>query len=101
MTDELLSLHLLVVSASAPLHQSMQQGAAALSIPIEVVEANNAESARQMLARRIDLAFIDSALGRDACATIVRAGRAAARPPFLVLLADAQTAHVSDGDGVA
>ena len=101
MTDELLSLRLLVVSDSGLLRDGMHHGAASLKAPAEAIAAADASAACQMLADRVDIVFIDSALGREQCATIVRAARAARKPPFLILLADAKAEHVFDCDGLA
>jgi CheY-like chemotaxis protein len=100
MTDELVSMRVLIASASAPLRDGMHRGAASLSVPVETIEAADAATARQTLTQRVDITFIDSALGHEACATVARAARAASKAPFVVLLADGQ-AEQFDYDGVA
>lgn len=86
MTDDLLSLRVLVVSGSGADHDLFRQAASQAKVPVEVVEANGAASAGPAISGGVDLAFIDMSLGADATGQVTAAARAAAKPPFTVLL---------------
>jgi CheY-like chemotaxis protein len=102
MIDELLSLRILTVSGAPHLRDLLRQGAASISVPIEVVEANDAGAARDAIAQGLDLIYIDGALGREQRAAVLRAARSARKPPFVILLADRDGAVESfDSDGLA
>lgn len=87
MTDELLLLHVLNVSASPRDHELLRQAAATSSVPIELVEADDAVAACRLLGGGADLIFVDSALAGEGIAQLGAAARAAVKPAFSVLLA--------------
>ena len=87
MTDELFSLRVIVVSGSPGDHDLFRQAASASKVPIEIIEADGAASACRSLAAGVDLAFLDAALGSEEIAQLIAAARAAAKPPFTVLMA--------------
>jgi len=86
MTDELFSLQVLVVSGSRSGHDLFRQAASQAKVPVEVVEASDAASAGPAISGGVDLVFIDMTLGADAIGRVTAAARAAAKPPFTVLL---------------
>jgi CheY-like chemotaxis protein len=88
MTDELLSLRVLVVSGSPGDHDMFRQAASASKVPIEIIEADGATSAGRAIVAGIDLAFLDMALGSETIAQVSVTARAAAKPPFTVLLSE-------------
>ncbi len=87
MSDELLSLRVIVVSGSRDDHDLFRQAASAATVPIEIVEADGASSACRSLAGAVDLVFLDAALASDEIAQVVAAARAAPKPPFTALMA--------------
>jgi len=91
MTDELLALRVLFVSAAPRDQELFRRAASAARIPVEVTEADGVASAGSSLAAGIDVAFIDAALGDDAIAKLTSAARSAAAPPFTVLLSARDT----------
>jgi CheY-like chemotaxis protein len=101
MTDELFSLRVLVVSGSKDDRDQLQHAAAASTVPIEIIEVEDAASACGSLARGVDLVFLDGALGGDAVARVAAAARAAPKKPFTVLLAALQTAAPFETDALA
>ncbi len=90
MIDDLLSLQVVMVSGLQRGRDLLRQAASAAKIPIEIVEANDADAACRSLADGADIVFLDAALPGEAMAQITMAARAAARPAFTVLLADAR-----------
>jgi CheY-like chemotaxis protein len=84
MTDDLLFLRVIVVSASRDCQDLFRRAAAASSVPLETVEAESAAAAGRSLNGGADLVFLDSARGSDG--QIAAAARASAKPPFTVLL---------------
>ena len=102
MVEELLSLRVLVASASTDDRDRLRQAAAAATVPIEVVEAEDAASAcRSLGGGGIDLAFLDAALGSDEVARIATAARTARQAPFTVLLAGAKAVAPFETDALA
>jgi len=86
MTDELLSLRVLVVSGSQTGPDLFRRAASASKVPTEIVEADDATSAIHSIALGLDLAFLDVELGSETIAQVTIAARAAPKPPFTVLL---------------
>jgi CheY-like chemotaxis protein len=90
MTDELLSLRVVVVSASADIRKLLQQAASSAAIPVEVVAASGGAAALEELRAGADLLYIDSLLDPAEIRQVVAVARLARNPPFTVLL-DAET----------
>ncbi len=88
MTDDLLALRVLFVSAAPGEQELFRRAASAARIPVEISEADGSAAAGPALAAGIDVAFIDDALGEDAATKVTLAARSAARPPFTVLVSD-------------
>jgi CheY-like chemotaxis protein len=87
MTDELLSIRAILLSASKNDHNMFRQAASASRMPIEIVECKSVAAACQGIGDGADLLFIDGAIAGVATAQVVAAARAQDKPPFLVLLA--------------
>lgn len=85
MSDNLLSLRLVVVSRSAEDHELFRQAAAAATTPIEIVTVNGAAAAHGKLAGA-DLLYLDDELPGDEIKATVAAACAARNPPFTVQL---------------
>src|ERR1700722_9332072 len=87
MTDELLSLRAVLLSASQNDHDMFRQAASTVRVPIEIVECKSVAAACQGVGGGADIVFLDGAVARVATAQVVAAARAQGKPPFLVLLA--------------
>lgn len=87
MTDELVSLRAILLSAAQNDHEMFRQAASTARVPIEIVACKSVAVTCQALAEGADLVFIDGAIARVATAQVVAAAYAQPRPPFLVLLA--------------
>jgi CheY-like chemotaxis protein len=87
MTDEPLSLQVVVTSPSSGDHDLMRQGAASCAVPINMVEAYDAASACRSIAAGADLVFMDAVVAGNDAAQVVAAAREAPSRPFSVLLA--------------
>jgi CheY-like chemotaxis protein len=87
MTEELLSLRAVVLSASQLDHDLFRQAASATRVPTEIVECRSVAAARDALDAGADLAFIDGAIANVAVGQVAAAARALAKRPFLILLA--------------
>lgn len=101
MTDELFSLRVIVVSGSGGNHDLFRQAASASKVPIEIIEADGVASANRLIAVGGDLVFLDSALGGGTIAQVTSAARAAAEPPFTVLLSASGTVVPFPTDALA
>jgi len=96
MTDELLSLRVIVASGSSEDHELFRQAASASKVPIEIIEADGATAAGRLLDGAIDLVFLDGALASDEITRMIAMARATPRPPFTVLLGGSRAAFEAD-----
>ena len=87
MTDQLVSLRAVLLSAVQNDHEMFRQAASTARVPIEIAECKSVAAACQALADGADLVFIDGAIAGVATTQVVAAAYAQPRPPFLVLLA--------------
>ena len=87
MSDELLSLRLVVVSDSPEDCDLFRQAAASTAVPIDVAAANGAAAASQGIAAGTDLIYLDNGLGPGPIKHILGHVRAARNRPFTVQLA--------------
>ena len=87
MSDDLVSLRVLVFGLTGAERDLLRQGAALASLPLEFEEASTAGRAAAFLERgNIDLVLLD-ALSSDADqASVIKAARAATRQPFVILV---------------
>lgn len=86
MTDELFLLRVVIVGGLQADRDLFRQAASTTKVPVDLIEADSAASAGRAIAAGADLVFIDDGLGNEAVERIVAAARAAAKPPFTVLL---------------
>jgi CheY-like chemotaxis protein len=87
MTDEIVSLRILMVSDSAGEREILRSGAAMAPIPVDVVEADGrATAVGPLQGGDIDLVLIDHALSDAEKATVVQTAKSVAKPPIVVLL---------------
>ena len=87
MTDELLSLRAVLLSAAQNDHDMLRQAASTARLPIEIVACKSVAAACQALVDGVDLVFVDGGIAGVATTQVVAAAHAQPRPPFLVLLA--------------
>jgi CheY-like chemotaxis protein len=88
MRGDLVSLRILARFGSARDRDLLRQAAATTTVPIDVVEAENAITACNLLATNdIDVAFLDAAAALPELTSFVAAARSAEPPPFVVLVA--------------
>jgi CheY-like chemotaxis protein len=87
MTDELLSLRAVLLSAAQNDHEMFRQAAATARVPVEIAECKSVTAACQAVVAGADLVFIDGAIANVATTQVVAVARAQGKPPFLVLLA--------------
>ncbi len=92
MIDELVSLRVLVVCGASSDHDLFRRAASASKVPIEIIEAESATSARRSIEAGVDLVYLDAALGGETVAQVIAAARAAPKPSFTVLLCAPGTA---------
>ena len=102
MGGDLISLRTLIVSAPDAGRELLRRGAAHASVPVEIVEADDAAAARSHLdSEGIDLVMLDAALQDGERAAIAKTARAMGRPPFVALVAPPDVTEVSfDTDGL-
>ena len=101
MTDEIISLRVLVVSREQELCDLFRQAAALSKVPMEIVGAVDAGSATALLADNTDLTYVDGALPREEIGQIIAALEVAAKPPFSILLVTGHAGVAYPTNGVA
>jgi hypothetical protein len=79
MTDELLSLRAVLLSAAQNDHDMFRQVAATARVPIEIVACKSVAAACQALSGGADLVFIDGGIANVATTQVVAAAYAQAR----------------------
>jgi DNA-binding NtrC family response regulator len=85
---DLVSLRILLVSASAGDREVMRRGAVAASVPVEVAEAESAAVARKKIsAAPVDVIFLDATITAEERAPCVEQARSSEHKPFVILVA--------------
>jgi CheY-like chemotaxis protein len=101
MSGDLMSLKILLVSGSALERDLMRRGALAVSVPVDVLEADGSEAAVARLpGAEIDLVFVDSVIDGADRAALVAATQAVRPQPFVLFVAaDRNEAQALAGAG--
>jgi CheY-like chemotaxis protein len=102
MSEDLVSLRMLVVSPSSPDRDTWRQAVGLAPMPIEFFEADDLATARQQLARGVaDIVVLDAAMLEPERSAVAGAARAAASTPFVIVSAyNDSVARGVDADGV-
>src|SRR5262245_3916662 len=88
MSDDLVSVQILAAFGSAQDRDLLRQAAGSVAVPIDLVEADNAGSAcSTLVAKEIDVAFVDASMTADELEAFIAAARSARRQPFVILVA--------------
>jgi CheY-like chemotaxis protein len=88
MSDDLLLVRLLAVSGASDVRELLRQGAALVTVPVEVLDADSAVRARSVVATRdVEIAMLDLATAGADVGAFVTAARAARQPPLIILVA--------------
>ncbi|MEA2938940.1 MAG: hypothetical protein QOC56_2444 [Alphaproteobacteria bacterium] len=91
MSSELVSVRILAVLAAAQDRDLLRQGAGVVSVPVDLLEANNANAANGVLAAGdIDIVLIETALPLADRSAVLNAARAKQPPPFVILVAESR-----------
>jgi DNA-binding NtrC family response regulator len=99
MSDDLVSLRMLLVAAAPSRQDQWRQGAALASVPIEF-EAANAAAAKALLAKGgVDICVLDAALDDADKASVIKAARAREPAPLVFLSAPRGSARPANIDG--
>jgi CheY-like chemotaxis protein len=101
MTEELFSLQALFVSGAPEGQDLFRRAVSASKVPIDIMVADGAGSAHRSIAAGVDVVFVDRALGEATIAQVIGAARAAAKPPFTVLLSEGNAAVTFQTDALA
>jgi len=90
MSGDLVSVRIVAAFGSAPDRDLLRQAAATTPMLIEVIDAESANAARNLLlADDIDVVFIEAAAAPADLAALMAAARSARRPPFVIFVASA------------
>ena len=100
MSDNLLSLRLVVMSRAPEDRELFRQAAASATTPIDIVTANSAAAARGRLAGA-DLLYLDASLSDVEIKATLAAARTARNPPFSVQLRPRGPAGPFEADALA
>jgi CheY-like chemotaxis protein len=87
MTDDLLSLRVVLATRLEQDHELFRQAAASLRMPIELECADGAAATAACIAAGSDLAYVDKSLPPAEIVQIIAAARTSADRPFTVVLA--------------
>ena len=99
MSDDLVSLRMLLVAAAPSRQDLWRQGAALASVPIDF-EAADAATARAALSRGgVDICVLDAALADADTAAVIKAARAKQPAPLVFLSAPRGSARPDNIDG--
>jgi CheY-like chemotaxis protein len=85
MSDDLLSLRLVVVSNSTEDRDLFRQAASSVAVPVEIVTADSAASAKNEFSAGADILYVDSGLATGDRAQTIAAARTVRKSPFTVL----------------
>jgi DNA-binding NarL/FixJ family response regulator len=86
MTGDLVSLRVLVVSSEMHDRDTLRQGAGAVPVPIDILEAGSLKAAAELLARgEIDIVFVDCRIADADRAVLLTAIRSMKPTPFVFL----------------
>jgi CheY-like chemotaxis protein len=97
MGADILCMRVLLVSPAASLRNLLGQGVDRASVPAEVLEAQNDTAAQQLIARGIDLVFLDGDMSDTEKAMVCRAARHAKERPFVIAVGNQGTGADVDG----
>jgi CheY-like chemotaxis protein len=90
MSNDLVSVQILAAFGSPQDRELLRQAAAMTAVPVDVVEAESANTARNLLtAKEIDVAFVDAGATAADLQAFIAAARSARRKPFVILVAAA------------
>jgi CheY-like chemotaxis protein len=99
MSGDLVSFGLLLISP-VPSEQSLwREGAGLASVPIEFAAADAAAACKKLAKGGIDICVIDSKLTNDGKEAVLKAARAVAPTPFVVLSAPNAQGRLAGSDG--
>ena len=99
MSDDLVSLRLLLIAATRRDEELWRQAVAIASIPIEFA-SQEAEPAAGALARvGPDICVVEGSLPKPIMTTVINSARAAASKPLIFVSASAGTRHIEGIDG--
>jgi CheY-like chemotaxis protein len=101
MTDDLLSLRAMVVSHEDGLRDLFRRAASISVVPTEIVDCAGDADVAAFSGGGADLCYLDGALRQDHASRLVVDLRAAARPPFIAVLATEGVTPSLEADGVA
>jgi two-component system chemotaxis response regulator CheY len=100
MSDDLVSLRMMVVAAARPDQELWRQAAALASVMIEF-STHDASSAAGALAQPgADICVLDAGLSDDKKSAVIEAARAAKPAPLVLVSAPKNTARVTGADGM-
>jgi len=90
MSGDLVQVRILAAFGSPRDRELLQQAAEMTRVPIEIIEADSAAAARNLLAaHEINVAFLDAASAPADLTSFISAARAAQPTPFVILVAAA------------
>jgi DNA-binding response OmpR family regulator len=98
MSDDLVSLRILLVSDSMPDRDLLRRAAAQVAVPVDVLEADDVAGARPQLAiSEIDIVFVSSAISDSDRTAFIADCRAKRPQPFVIIVAAAK----AEADGLS
>ncbi len=101
MSDDLVSLRMLVVTESRPQVDMWQQGAAMASVPIEFSAEDAASALKTLAGGGVEICVVDGELSHADKSAVIGAARAAAKPtPLIVISAPRGSPYFDDVDGL-
>ena len=99
MSGDLISLRMLLVTATPSEQNLWRQGIALASVPIEFSSADAVGAGRTLAKGGVDICVIDSRLPGDDKDAVLNAARVSEPPPFVALSAQGAVAKLEGYDG--
>ena len=100
MSDDLVSLRMLVVAAGRPHQDLWRQAAGLATVPIEFMTADAAAAAIPLCKRGLDICVVDSDLAGPDKAAVIKTARSLKPGPLIFMSAPRGTARVDAIDGL-
>lgn len=100
MSGDLLTLRMMVVSASGPWRDAWREGAALASVPIEFGQGNAADAATKLKKGGYDIVVLDAGLSAPDRDNVIKAARSSTPAPLVAVAAPPGTGRIDAVDTV-
>jgi CheY-like chemotaxis protein len=100
MSDDLISIRMLLVAGAGPTHEIWQQGVAQISVPVQFDAADGEKGVSFLRRGGVDVCIVEHGLPEADFARVIGAGRAVQPRPFITVAAPRGTARIDGVDAM-